>query len=58
MAGIAWALVGLPSPVLWGLVMAVAAFLPLVGVDAVVVPATFYLWFAGRHMVAVGFFLF
>ena len=57
-AGIAWAVVGLPSPVLWGLVMAIAAFLPLVGVAAVVVPATFYLWFAGRHWVAVGFFLF
>ena len=57
-AGVAWAVVGLPSPVLWGLVMAVAAFLPLVGVAAVVVPATFYLWFAGRHMLAVGFFIF
>ena len=57
-AGLAWAVVGLPSPVLWGLVMAVAAFLPLVGVAAVVVPATFYLWFAGRHAVAVGFFIF
>jgi len=40
-AGLAWAVVGLSSPVLWGLVMAVAAFLPLVGVAAVVVPATF-----------------
>jgi predicted PurR-regulated permease PerM len=29
-----------------------------VGVAAVVVPATFYLWFAGRHLVAVGFFIF
>jgi predicted PurR-regulated permease PerM len=57
-AGLAWAVVGLSSPVLWGLVMAVAAFLPLVGVAAVVVPATFYLWFAGRHAVAVGFFIF
>ena len=57
-AGLAWAVVGLSSPVLWGLVMAVAAFLPLVGVAAVVVPATFYLWFAGRHLVAVGFFIF
>jgi predicted PurR-regulated permease PerM len=57
-AGVAWAVVGLPSPVLWGLVMAVAAFLPLVGVAAVVVPATFYLWFAGRHVIAASFFIF
>ena len=40
MAGLAWALVGLPSPVLWGLVMAVAAFLPMVGVAAVVTMVT------------------
>ncbi|HEX7597084.1 MAG TPA: AI-2E family transporter, partial [Polyangia bacterium] len=57
-AGVAWAVVGLPSPVLWGLVMAIAAFLPLVGVAAVVVPATVYLWIVGRHAVAVGFFIF
>jgi predicted PurR-regulated permease PerM len=57
-AGLAWAVVGLPSPVLWGLVMAIAAFLPLVGVAAVVVPATLYLWIVGRHAVAVGFFIF
>jgi predicted PurR-regulated permease PerM len=57
-AGLAWAVVGLSSPVLWGVVMAVAAFLPLVGVAAVVVPATFYLWLVGRHAAAVGFFIF
>jgi predicted PurR-regulated permease PerM len=57
-AGVAWAVVGLPSPVLWGVVMAVAAFLPLVGVAAVVLPATVYLWLVGRHVVAVGFLIF
>jgi predicted PurR-regulated permease PerM len=57
-AGLAWALVGLPSPVLWGLVMAVAAFLPLVGVAAVVLPATVYLWIMGRHAAAVIFCIF
>lgn len=57
-AGIAWAVVGLPSPVLWGLLMAIAAFLPLVGVAAVVVPASLYLWVAGRHVAAICFFAF
>jgi predicted PurR-regulated permease PerM len=57
-AGIAWALVGLPSPVMWGLVMTVAAFLPMVGVAAVVVPATLYLWITSRHVAAVLFFVF
>ncbi len=57
-AGVAWAFVGLPSPVLWGLVMAVAASLPLVGVAFVVLPATAYLWIVGRHVTAVIFCVF
>ncbi len=54
----AWTVVGLPSPVLWGLLMTVAAFLPLVGLAAVVVPATLYLWFTGHQGAAAGFFVF
>lgn len=57
-AGVAWVVVGLPSPVLWGILMAIAAFLPLVGVAAVVVPATVYLWIDGRPLAAVGFLVF
>jgi len=57
-AGIAWVVVGLPSPVLWGILMAVAAFLPLVGIAAVVLPATIYLWIEGRPLAAVLFMVF
>lgn len=57
-AGVAWAIVGLPSPVLWGILMAVAAFLPLVGIAAVVVPATIYLWVEGRPLAALLFLVF
>jgi predicted PurR-regulated permease PerM len=57
-AGVAWVVVGLPSPVLWGILMAIAAFLPLVGVAAVVVPATVYLWIDGRPLAAVVFLVF
>jgi predicted PurR-regulated permease PerM len=57
-AGIAWVVVGLPSPVLWGILMAVAAFLPLVGIAAVVFPATIYLWVEGRPLAAVLFLVF
>jgi hypothetical protein len=57
-AGIAWVVVGLPSPVLWGILMAVAAFLPLVGIAAVVLPATIYLWVEGRPLAAVLFMVF
>lgn len=57
-AGVAWGVVGLPSPVLWGILMAIAAFLPLVGIAAVVLPATIYLWTEGRPLAAVVFLVF
>jgi predicted PurR-regulated permease PerM len=57
-AGVAWVVVGLPSPVLWGILMAVAAFLPLVGIAAVIFPATIYLWAEGRPIAAVIFLVF
>jgi len=57
-ASIAWVVVGLPSPVLWGILMAIAAFLPLVGIAAVVIPATIYLWIEGRPLAAVLFLVF
>ena len=38
--------------------MAIAAFLPLVGIAAVVVPATIYLWVEGRPIAAVIFLVF
>jgi predicted PurR-regulated permease PerM len=57
-AAIAWVVVGLPSAVLWGILMAVAAFLPLVGIAAVVVPATIYLWIEGRPLAAILFLVF
>lgn len=57
-AGVAWAVVGLPSPVLWGILMAIAAFLPLVGIAAVILPATIYLWVEGRPVAATVFLIF
>jgi predicted PurR-regulated permease PerM len=41
-----WAL-GVPSPVLWGVVAAFAALLPLIGTAAVWVPASIYLLASG-----------
>jgi len=38
--------------------MAVAAFLPLVGIAAVILPATIYLWVEGRPLTAVLFLVF
>lgn len=54
--GIAMAAVGLPSPILWATVMAFAAFLPMVGISIVTVPATIFLALEERY-VAAGIFL-
>ncbi|MFQ5607736.1 MAG: AI-2E family transporter [Candidatus Zixiibacteriota bacterium] len=48
--GILFALVGLPSPVFWGAMMAFLSFLPLVGAFLVFVPASLILIFSG-HLV-------
>jgi len=58
LGAIAMLLVGLPSPLFWGAVMTVFAFLPLLGIHAVSVPATIYLLLKGRVPTAIGFFVF
>lgn len=45
--GIMFALMGLKSPVLWGSVMAVLAFLPIFGIGLVLIPASFILLVSG-----------
>lgn len=44
---IGFAVVGIRAPVLWGLVMAIASFIPVVGCAIVWVPATLYLLVKG-----------
>lgn len=53
--GLSLAVAGLPSPVLWGSVMTVLAFLPLVGISVVTVPATVVLALQGRWLAAALF---
>jgi predicted PurR-regulated permease PerM len=45
--GTGFAVVGLHAPVLWGLVMSITSFIPLVGCALVWVPATLYLFLKG-----------
>jgi predicted PurR-regulated permease PerM len=52
--GLAFWLVGLPSPVLWGSLMAVLAFLPLVGAAFVWVPGALYLFYQGAYLQVLG----
>jgi predicted PurR-regulated permease PerM len=58
LGGLAMLCVGLPSPLFWGAIMSVFAFLPLLGIHAVSVPATLYLLMDGRIGAAVAFFAF
>ncbi|MCP9468910.1 MAG: AI-2E family transporter [Nitrospira sp.] len=56
--GIAFWSVGLPSAVLWGTIMAVLAYLPLVGAGLVWMPAAAYLVWQGTYgkaLVLIGF---
>jgi predicted PurR-regulated permease PerM len=56
-AGVAFALLGLKSPLLWGCVMALVGFLPIVGVGLVVIiPTALFLGMNGK--IGIGIFLF
>jgi len=58
LGGMAMWIAGIPSPLFWGSILAIFAFLPLVGTNLVIVPATAYLFFAERWGTALAFFLF
>ncbi|MEP7242970.1 MAG: AI-2E family transporter [Gammaproteobacteria bacterium] len=48
LVGIGWAIVGLPSPVVFAVFAAIAAFIPAAGTGFVLVPAVLYLAFSGQ----------
>jgi len=54
LGGIVFMLFGLNSPFLWGVIMGLLAFLPIVGIGAVFIPAAFVLFLTGR--IAAGIF--
>lgn len=54
LAGLGFLLFGVPSPVLWGSVSAVASLLPAVGTAVIVVPAALYLIFSGSLVQGIG----
>lgn len=58
LGGIVFASFGFRSPFLWGLIMAVLAFLPIVGVGAVFLPAALYLILQGRLAAGIFFVVF
>lgn len=46
--GLMFAALGLPGPVLWGVVMAILAFIPIIGISLVYIPAAVILLVAGE----------
>ncbi|HDM09061.1 MAG TPA: AI-2E family transporter [Desulfobacteraceae bacterium] len=49
---------GLPSPFLWGTVIAFMAFLPIIGASIIFIPATAILLIQGKVATAIGFFIY
>ncbi len=58
LGGIAFAVFGLGAPLLWGFVMAVLAFFPIVGIALVFIPASLFLFLKGRIAAGIFFLLF
>jgi predicted PurR-regulated permease PerM len=58
LGGAAFALFGLRSPFLWGVVMSLLAFLPILGIGVVLIPAAVYLVLTGRIAAGIFFFVF
>lgn len=57
MAALGFYIFGVPSPVLWGAIAAIAAVIPGFGTALVVAPAILYLIFSGETSSAIGLFV-
>jgi predicted PurR-regulated permease PerM len=58
LGGIVFALFGLKSPFLWGVIMVLLAFLPILGIGGVFVPAAILLFLQGRIGAGIFFLIF
>jgi len=58
LGGIVFAVFGLNSPFIWGVVMAFLAFLPILGIGVVFLPAALYLFIKGRILSGLFFICF
>lgn len=54
LAGVGFAMFGVPNPALWGAVTVLAALIPAVGTGLVMVPAVLYLFLTGSIGAAIG----
>jgi predicted PurR-regulated permease PerM len=58
LGGVVFAIFGLHSPFLWGFIMAILAFFPIVGIAVVFLPASVYLFLKGRIAAGIFFIVF
>lgn len=58
LGGTVFMLFGLKSPFLWGVIMALLAFLPIIGIGIVFIPAAIYLFLKGQITSAIFFVIF
>jgi predicted PurR-regulated permease PerM len=58
LGGIVFAVFGLKSPFFWGVIMGLVAFLPIVGIGVVFIPAAIYLFLVGRIAAGIFFIIF
>jgi predicted PurR-regulated permease PerM len=58
LGGLVFAFFGFKSPFFWGVIMALLAFLPIVGIGAVFLPAAAYLFLQGRLGAGIFFVVF
>ena len=58
LGGAVFATFGFNSPFLWGVIMALMAFLPIVGIGIVFIPASIYLFLNGRFAAGIFFIVF
>jgi len=56
--GIVFSIFGFKSSFLWGVIMGFLAFLPIIGVGVVFIPAAIYLFFKGRIAAGIFFIVF
>jgi len=56
--GVVFWLFGLPSAFLWGVIMALLAFLPIIGIGAVLIPTVVFLFLTGRLGASLFFLVF
>ena len=58
LGGIVFAVFGLKSPFFWGVIMGLMAFLPIVGIGVIFIPAAIYLFLVGRIAAGIFFIIF